>query len=350
MTTIAQKVLNFVESPIGSLEWGSHRKELGLQKHIFSEENVGNPAMLRIRDPITLRTRVVSLPGPVVYGLSDVTFHPGLGIIRASGIPIHESLPYYYDGPFLRGPKPFSFKQGLGLDATALTLQTNYYHFLLEDLPRLLLLRREKGITKVYSGRVRVPGFVREALDMIGIQIIFVDRAVRLQNLWFVARPGDGLGPTQWAVTLLRESLGLEDKPGRIKMYVSRRKSQRNFFDEPRLEKALENLGFETVCFESMTFVQQVEAVAGASMLVGPHGAGLANQVFMARGSSVLEISSDLYANPVFETLAGERLAFERIVVKSGDQGSRDIEEEALATIARLTKDSGKSPEPHAGE
>jgi hypothetical protein len=133
-------------------------------------------------------------------------------------------------------------------------------------------------------------------------------------------------------------------------MYVSRRNSRRNFFDEPRLEKALDELGFETVCLESMTFVQQVEAVAGASILVGPHGAGLANQVFMAKGSSVLEISSDIYSNPVFETLAGERLAFERIVVKSGEPGSRDIEQEALRAIVRLTRRSGKSPHAKARE
>lgn len=61
-------------------------------------------------------------------------------------------------------------------------------------------------------------------------------------------------------------------------------------------------------------------------------------------GSQLGKLDRDTYANPVFETLAGERHAFERIVVESGGQGPREIEKEAVMAIASLTKRSRKSP------
>lgn len=336
MTTVAQKVLNIVASPVGSLEWGSHRKELGLQKHIFSEESIGNPETVCLRDPITLRPKTITFSSPVVYGLSDVTFHPGLGILRASGIPIRESLPYYYNGPFLKGRERSRFTQGADVDATALTIQTNYYHFLLEDLPRLLLLRQEKKISRVYTGQVRLPSFVDEILGLFGIEIVVLRRTTSLKKVWFVARPGEGIAPTQWSVELLRSSFEVEDRPGTKRLFVSRRGAQRQFFDEMRFEDAVKDIGYESVSFENLTVKEQVEVAANAKVVVGPHGAGLSNQVFMSRGSFLVEIASDLYANHVFEVLAGDRLQFQRILIGSERRDDDQFQHSGLERLARL--------------
>lgn len=338
MTTIGQKLLNVGSSSIGSLEWGSHRKELGLQKHIFSEEPFGGSETVCLRDPITRRSRTVELPGPVIYGLENVTFHPGLGILRASGVPIRESLPYYYSGPFLRGRKQRRFTEGLDADATALTLQTNYYHFLLEDLPRLLLLNRAKKVKRLYAGKVRLPGFIREILDLLDIELVTVGRAKAFKKLWFVGKLGDGLAPTQLAVQLLRSAFNVPERTGSSLLYVSRRGAQRELFGETRLENALREIGYRSIFFEEMSFREQIETAASASIMVGPHGAGLANQVFMSRGSAVLEISSDDYANPLFEVLAGERLCFARLVVNAASLDFREFHELVLKTLARLTE------------
>lgn len=141
MTTVAQKLFNLTTVPVASLEWGSHRKELGLARHIPSEHEVAVAKKVITTHPVTKRKTRHYFPKPVVDGLENVVFHPGLGIIRASGYPIAESLPIYYKGPLLKPLNRFRFHDTPSIVATAFTIQTNYYHFLVEDLPRLRLLK-----------------------------------------------------------------------------------------------------------------------------------------------------------------------------------------------------------------
>ena len=340
MTTIIQKLLNIATVSAASLEWGSHRVEFGLRDHIFCEDPISSPESTEIVDPITGRSHEITLPGPVIYGLENVSFHPSLGILKFGGIPIKESLPYYYSGPFLKGRDFSGYARDYAAEATAFTIQTNFYHFLLEDLPRLLLLSREKGVTRLYSGAVRVPNFAKEILDILEIELVRTQRPMAFKRLWFVGRLGAGLAPSRLAAELLRGAFGTSGKRERSerKVYISRRNSQREYFDEAELQASLESVGFETFSFESMKFSEQVELAESASLIVGPHGAGLANQVFMREGSSLLEILSDEYATPLFEVIAGERLKYGRVVVRRDSLDSRQLIEDVFREVARLSK------------
>lgn len=78
---------------------------------------------------------------------------------------------------------------------------------------------------------------------------------------------------------------------GTERIYISRRKAKvRRIVNEAEIEVVLKNYGFTTVCFEDFTFVQQVSIASNARYLVSNHGAGLTNMLFMASGSSVLEL------------------------------------------------------------
>jgi capsular polysaccharide biosynthesis protein len=52
-------------------------------------------------------------------------------------------------------------------------------------------------------------------------------------------------------------------------------------------------LGFESVLTERLSVHEQVEMFSQASVLVAPHGAGLANMVFARPGLTVLEIQPE---------------------------------------------------------
>lgn len=61
-------------------------------------------------------------------------------------------------------------------------------------------------------------------------------------------------------------------------IYISRKQAkQRRVINEERLEKELTDLGFETVCFDKMSLADQFGAMREARVIVGLHGAGMAN-------------------------------------------------------------------------
>ena len=50
--------------------------------------------------------------------------------------------------------------------------------------------------------------------------------------------------------------------------------------------------GFKVINFENLSFEEQREIAAEASILAGVHGAGLTNMLFMEKGSKILELTS----------------------------------------------------------
>lgn len=78
------------------------------------------------------------------------------------------------------------------------------------------------------------------------------------------------------------------------KIYVSRaRRPKRNIVNEEEVEKVLSDFGFRTVFFEDYLFLEQVNIANKAKYLIGAHGAGLTNMLFMNPGSKVLELRAE---------------------------------------------------------
>jgi capsular polysaccharide biosynthesis protein len=59
--------------------------------------------------------------------------------------------------------------------------------------------------------------------------------------------------------------------------------------NEDELLPVLEKFGFKVYYFESMTFREQVTLVSGAEIILGMHGAGMTNMIFMPEGRKVVE-------------------------------------------------------------
>jgi hypothetical protein len=112
-------------------------------------------------------------------------------------------------------------------------------------------------------------------------------------------------GPDMRAV---RRRLGLECarplRPWR-RLFVSRRDaSKRRVANEAPLLTALRPLGFELIVPGGLTFAEQVTMFSSAELVVGPHGAGLANALFMPRGGAVLELNHTSFRRPYYRRLA----------------------------------------------
>ena len=190
----------------------------------------------------------------------------------------------------------------------------SYFHWLTEILPRIAMMQEcgMKGFDVIAGGTMT--RWQIESLRMLGIDTdrqVRVPKDVRVKRLLVPGFPrcvieGQGFSvPSPKRLQSLREQLGIRaqgDTTGRI--FISRRKAAgRHLVNEAEVLGALEALGFKAVVLEELSFPEQAELFRNASIVVGPHGAGLANIVFCRVGTVVVEIVGK-FVNASFFTLA----------------------------------------------
>jgi capsular polysaccharide biosynthesis protein len=76
------------------------------------------------------------------------------------------------------------------------------------------------------------------------------------------------------------------------RIYVARfNAASRQMENERELADRLIGIGFEIIIAENLSFSEQVRCFAEASVVVGPHGAGLTNCVYCWPGTTVIELA-----------------------------------------------------------
>jgi len=176
----------------------------------------------------------------------------------------------------------------------------NYYHFLIDVLPRLAVLAACPEIEP--PSRWYVPAasrFQRELLERVGLtgdRIVDATTVphVRADTLVVPAPPALTVVNPPWVVGHLRETLlepGLARVPGRG-IYVTRGASANNraVRNEDAVIAALQQRGFDIVDPGQMSVSDQIRAFAEADVIVSAHGAALVNLVFASPGATVIEL------------------------------------------------------------
>ena len=183
-----------------------------------------------------------------------------------------------------------------------------YYHWLIDLLPRIEILRRSgqdlAEIDWFVVNSLRLP-FQRETLQLLGIpmsKIIESDRHPHLQakRLIVPSFPGHLDWVSQATVTFLRDTFlakinqSNSDSPRRI--YITRRGSKhRQIINEAQVSQILTQFGFIIVSLEKLAFLEQIKLFANANAIVAAHGSGLTNIVFCQEGTQIVEIFSPNY-------------------------------------------------------
>ena len=196
------------------------------------------------------------------------------------------------------------WSQRIGLYASLVTRWAgNYAHWLFDSLPRVaiseVLERNETFILPQNPSR-----FHRESLKLLGIEkercLVPDQEVLRLERLIMVSTAVTSGIPNGHALRKLRErfreAVGLSGQPATGKpLYILREKpspakSQRRLINEPEVRRVLMDFGFEVIVPEDLSFEEQVRKFAEAPILVGPHGAGNFNLMYMAPGTAVVEL------------------------------------------------------------
>jgi capsular polysaccharide biosynthesis protein len=185
-----------------------------------------------------------------------------------------------------------------------------YAHWLLDVLPRLHALphldRRSTGALVAAP----FPAWKAQSLAAAGIDpssvTVLEDRPTEVETLYVVGPIGSPAHCHPLAVSWLRTTYLQPGRsaPGR-RLYVTRRAAaSRRLRNEDLLLRRLEPLGFEVIDPGQMAFDEQVAAFQGASMVIGPHGAGLANLVFCPPGTGVVELCVPGYPQLTYEWIS----------------------------------------------
>jgi capsular polysaccharide biosynthesis protein len=255
---------------------------------------------------------VVELPG-------GYATHQGGHVTRDSLLV--DELSRYLDEPIerhrlLRSCRPFHRLKEI--DGPVLSLaapcQYNYYHWMLEALPKLALFRRQGApeTAPVYAESGKA--FQSASLDLLGIAPASrIDsrrhQSIRARALWAATIPSPSGAAHPWAVDWLRHSffaaLPATDEPPIGCLVVSRRQaSSRKVVNEDELLAALTPLQPTCVVLEELSLTQQIDHFRRARLIVAPHGAGLTNLIFARPEVTVLELFGATYRNRCFERLA----------------------------------------------
>ncbi|NDY96315.1 glycosyltransferase family 61 protein [Wenzhouxiangella limi] len=95
--------------------------------------------------------------------------------------------------------------------------------------------------------------------------------------------------------------------PAADKLYISRQDATaRRVLNEAAVMHYLEQAGFTCIIPGNFSIEQQIKLFNRASVIVGPHGAGLTNLLFCKSGTRVIELFQEDFINPAFYKISRE--------------------------------------------
>jgi hypothetical protein len=208
-------------------------------------------------------------------------------------------------------PSPGTGHRVQYLSGSTLTLASdwsanNYSHFLLDSLPRLGVVERLGYRLREFDHVVisQPNDHCRALTEKLGIdrkQIVEPKAGVALAPQFLVAPsfPGVRRNVERWAAEFLHQRLSLAPGSPRRRLYVPR--LTRRPVNQEVLEDILRPYGFETY-FPEREPAMQLQVFSQADIVIGAHGAALANVTFCPAGTDVLEIIPTDHAYPYFYT------------------------------------------------
>lgn len=187
----------------------------------------------------------------------------------------------------------------------------NYFHWLIEALPRLLLIK-DVDPNCYLLAPAPVPEFLAKTAALLGFsKLLPIDRnqlvkasRVLLPEATHLHGHQDPLLMQQVRMQLIK-ALGYPETTPHRRIYVSRsRQRMRKLVNEEALDSVLAHYSFEKVFFEELSFEEQVQTALEASIMMGVHGANLTNMLFMQPSTTVIELMNEDHANLVYFRMA----------------------------------------------
>ena len=185
----------------------------------------------------------------------------------------------------------------------------NFAHWLMDCLPKLALLEALSDDLKFIIPD-QSPNYLIDSLKLLGIQenqlVKIKEKSLLVEKLILCHASQVSGRPSQTHLLTVRNRLlasfngnktssneNSNSIPRRI--YVSRSHSSRSMINEDEILTILEDFKFEVVHCENMSLLKQISIFSEAGVVLGPHGAGIYNQIFCESGAIIIEIYNKEY-------------------------------------------------------
>ncbi len=187
-----------------------------------------------------------------------------------------------------------------------------YFHWFTDALPRAIVSERvASGYPILLPDTYGSLPFVAASLELLGLKAIHFDPSCRVmvKDLLLPSHTASTGNYNRAIMQELRDRMVPKpsSKQGR-RIFISRSKAaRRSIVNEEEVVRVLIRSGFEIHHFEDLGLEEQIHLMNGAGTVVGLHGAGLTNMLFMPAGGRVLEIRNrNDAANNCYYSLASD--------------------------------------------
>lgn len=187
---------------------------------------------------------------------------------------------------------------------------TNYGHLLFDSLPRINLVKKA-GFKMTDFDYILCPGsqgskfscyFKKLGIPMEKCLWSADYEAITADQLFATSFPGERRNLPSWSAKFLQKYISSEEKMKGRRLYISRSRASRNLKNQLELIELLKEYNFEI--YNPSEHSETFKDFAQASIIIGPHGAGLADIIFCQPGTKVLELIPSNHVYPYYYTAA----------------------------------------------
>ena len=178
----------------------------------------------------------------------------------------------------------------------------NYYHWITESLCRLINVKDDiLQYTLVLPETLKSNIYVQSSLALFNnVQIKYVpnESSIKFNQLNFVSQKKycDNYDPEllgqlkEYLINRVSE-LKIVSPIKNKNIFINRNKAdRRSIINDEEVNVILKKYDFEIIDFEDYSFYEQIAISQNCSNLIGAHGSGLTNMIFMPAGSKVMEL------------------------------------------------------------
>ena len=170
-------------------------------------------------------------------------------------------------------------------------------HWLFEDLPRFINTLEFLQSNKIPFGIVASPysiSYSQEVINSLADINVEYQSFCSVEKFWFMNASGLETLPRKSDIKVIQDFFSRLFPPSEFsqtqKIYVSRKMSSRSLINEEEVEDFFRNLNFKIVSLEGLSWANVLDTFRSASVIVGPHGAGLSHFIFSKPETLVVEL------------------------------------------------------------
>ena len=223
--------------------------------------------------------------------------------------------------------------------------KNNYYHWLIDVLPKILILEDQIKKNKIknilvpnYEKRYQIESlscfFKKNDTNFINLS---QNKFLQFDNVIFCTNNSnfefynyDLLKKFKNKILKYIKLKKIKAKYDYKKIYIDRfdanKKKNRFLANEKKLKNKLKKEGFKFITLSNYSFFEQVLIFNNAKLIVGLHGAGLANILFVKKSTKIIELTNSEWPDMYYKLSKCLNLNYNKIICNKVNKNSNIIE------------------------